>query len=102
MSFSNKHDLGDLVKVSATFTDPADDDAVFDPEEVNLSFRDPSENVTTWTYPTNIEKESTGVYYALIDADEAGAWYYRWWSTGDGQAAQEKTFTIRTALAVEE
>jgi hypothetical protein len=103
MAYPNKHDLGDLVKVVGTFTGPDDDDAPVDPDMVKLSFRDPSDNVTTWIYGSDDEivKDSTGVYYALIDADEAGDWYYRWWSTGAGQAAEEKQFTVRTALAVE-
>jgi hypothetical protein len=103
MPYPEHHDLGDLVEVTGTFTDPADDTAL-DPDVVNLSFIDPSGSVTTWVYGTDeeVEKSATGVYVAYIDADEAGTWYYRWWSTGDGQAAAEKSFVICTALAVEE
>lgn len=97
----NTHDLGDLVRVTGTFSDP-DDDTVMDPAVVKLSVKDPSENVETFVYGTDVEvvKSSTGVYYLDIDADEAGTWYYRWWSTGTGQAAEENSFEVRTAEAV--
>jgi len=81
------------------FTD-LDGDSV-DPTVVKLSHRDPSLNVTHLVYGVDaIVKETTGVYYFDIDADEAGVWYYRWWSTGTGQAATEKSFTVLAALAV--
>ena len=100
----NYHDLGDLVRVTATFTDPDDNDAPIDPEVVNVTFRDPSGNITTWVYDTDEEvvRSAEGIYYADIDADEAGTWEYRWWSTGSGQAAEAKKFKIRSTEAVEE
>ena len=99
----NNYDLGDKVKVSATFTDPDDSEAAYDPSVVKVSHKDPSGNVTTWTYGTDSEvvKDSTGNYHALIDADEAGTWYYRWFSTGTGQAAEEQQFRVKAAQATE-
>jgi len=29
-----------------------------------------------------------------VDADEVGTWYYRYYSTGTGQAAGEGTFDV--------
>lgn len=100
----NTHDLGDIVKVSATFTNPDNDDALLDPSVVKLSVKNPSGTVTTYTYLDGvvIVRDSVGLYHALIDADEAGTWYYRWWSTGTGQAAQEKQFNVNEAEAIEE
>lgn len=101
MSAENKHDLGDLVKVTGTFTDPDNSDAAIDPTVVKLSFRNPAGTVTTWTYGGGeITKVSTGVYTANIDANAAGRWYYRWWSTGTGQAAEEQSFQVVGGKAV--
>lgn len=99
----NIHDLGDLVRVSAPFTLVSSGAAV-DPDAVKLSVKNPSDEVTTYVYGTDAEivKDSTGNYHADIDADETGTWHYRWWSTGNGQAAQEKLFEVRAAEAVEE
>jgi len=92
-------DLGNLVRVRVKFTD-LDGDSI-DPDVVKLSHRDPSGNVSHNTYGVEaITKETTGVYYFDIDADEAGVWYYRWWSTGAGQAAAEQSFTVQAAQAV--
>lgn len=99
----NTHDLGDLVRVSAPFTLVSSGAAV-DPDVVKLTIKTPSGTVTTYIYGTDAEivKDSTGNYHADISAGEAGTWHYRWWSTGNGQAAQEKRFEVRTAEAVEE
>lgn len=99
---ANTYDLGDLIRVDATFTDPLNDDAPIDPDVVKLSVRTPSGDVTTYTYGDGdtIENDDPGDYHALIDADEDGDWFYRWWSTGDGQAAIEKYFKVRAAQAI--
>lgn len=98
----NIHDLGDLVTVSAAFTDPENDDAPTDPAVVKLSIRDPSGTVATYTYDVgaDIVRDDEGEYHANIDADEPGQWFYRWWSTGEGQAAREQRFRVRQAQAV--
>lgn len=101
MSF-NTYDLGDLVRVSAAFTDVALGGAI-DPDVVKLTIKEPDATVTTYVYGTDAEliKDSIGNYHADIDADQSGTWYYRWWSTGSGQAAAEKRFDVRVAYAVE-
>jgi hypothetical protein len=98
---ANTHDLGDLCRVTAEFTNVVTE-AALDPTVVKLSFKDPSDNVTTWIYGTDAEivKDSTGNYHADIDCDEAGTWYYRWWSTGTGQAADEASFIVSDHEAV--
>lgn len=97
----NTHDLGDLVRVEATFTDSVLGTAV-DPDVVKLSVKSPDDVVTTYVYLTDAEivKDAVGEYHADIDVDQAGDWFYRWWSTGDGQAAEEKRFKVRAAEAV--
>lgn len=97
----NIHDLGDVVRVSATFTD-VDTEGTVDPDVIKLSIRTPAGVVTTYTFGVGayIIKQAVGEYNAVIDANQSGFWFYRWWSTGFGQAAKEKTFKVRTAQAV--
>lgn len=92
---ANTYDVGDLVRVTGTFTDSSGN--AQDPTAVYCAFKDPSGNVTTYQYGQDaaLEKSSTGVYYVDIDVDEAGVWYYRWYATGTGQAAGESTFSVR-------
>lgn len=87
---------GDLVRCTGTFTN-ADGDAV-DPTAVIFKTKDPSGNITTLTYGVDaaLVKSATGVYYVDVDVDEAGLWWYRFESTGTGQAAGEDKFTVST------
>jgi hypothetical protein len=109
----NIHDLGDLVRV-ASFE--YDDDGVaiattgfqdlagtlLDPTVVKLSFKTPAGVTTTYIYGTDAQlvKVSTGKYYVDLNANAAGTWYYRWWATGTGQAAEERQFVVRDAETV--
>ncbi len=100
----HSYDLGDLVRVytSTPFTDVATGD-VIDPDAVKVSTKDPAGAVVTYVYGVDngVIKNDTGDYEMNIDANLSGIWYYRWWSTGDGQAAEEKFFRVREANAVE-
>lgn len=98
-----KHDLGDLIRVIATFRE-ADTRALIDPDAVFLSVLSPAGVLTTYEYGVGVDivNDSVGIYHSDISADEAGRYYYRWWSTGDGQAATEKYFDVLEAEAVEE
>ncbi len=57
----NIHDLGDVVRVSATFTD-FDTEDLIDPDVVKLSVRTPAGVVTTYTFGVggNVVKEAVG------------------------------------------
>lgn len=92
----NTYDLGDLVKVKAPFSVVATGDAI-DPEAVNLTVTKPDGTATTSTYGVGdtIINDAPGSYYAVIDADQSGDWHYRWWSSGDGQAAEKRRFVVR-------
>lgn len=91
-----QYDLGDSVRVTASFTDPDTGDAV-DPDTVGFKYKDPAGTVTTLTYGdgARIVKDSAGHYHVDVDANLAGRWYYRFYSTGAGQAATERSFTVR-------
>ena len=91
----NVYDYGDVVRCTGTYTDA--DGTAQDPAAVFFEFTDPSGNTTEYEYGTDEEliKSSTGVYYADIDCDECGFWYYRHYATGTGQAAVEGRFRVK-------
>lgn len=102
----NTYDLGDVIRLASTFTDPNDGDALIDPTTVAVSVRDPNGDITTYTYDEEASSSSgdglhivihddVGEYHCNIDADIEGQWFYRWFSTGVAQAASEKCFVIR-------
>lgn len=99
----NEYDLGDLVRCSNSdippfngtpFTNVAG--TVIDPAAVFFQVKNPSGVVTAYTYGTDVElvKVSTGIYYVDVDANMSGTWWYRLYSTGSGQAADERSFTV--------
>jgi len=92
---ANFYEVGDLVRASAAFTNAAG--TAIDPTVVIAKYKDPSGNVTSLTYGVDgtLVKASTGNYYTDINADETGRWYYRFYSTGTGQAADEEEFNVR-------
>ena len=89
----NTYDVGDLVKVTGTFTD-SDGNAV-DPTALTVYYKDPSGNISELVYltDTDVVKASTGVYTANVDV--SGRWYYRFKGTGSAQAAGETFFMAR-------
>jgi len=89
--------VGDLLRVSATFTNSAGSE--IDPTAVLFSFKDPSGNKTSYTYGLHeqLVKDDTGDYHVDISMDESGKWYYRFYSTGTGQAAEEGEFKIEAS-----
>jgi hypothetical protein len=89
------YDKGDQVRVSATFKNIAG--TATDPTTVVAKIKDPSGNVSTYTYGTDAEliKDATGMYHIDVDIDERGLWYYRWEATGAVKTAEESTFTVR-------
>lgn len=96
----NQHNLGDLVRTSAVFSNQTTGLAM-DPTVVKLSVCTPDGVVVTYVYGTDaiVVKDSTGHYHADLDANQDGLWYYRWWSTGTGQAADELEFEVLPAVA---
>lgn len=93
------YDVGDVARVTAAFTDAESGDAV-DPSVVKLTIKDPAGDSETLIYGTDAEvvKDSTGNYHADIEVTAAGTWRYRWYSTGEGQAAEEGVFFARVPL----
>ena len=94
--------VGQLVRLSATFTDAAG--AAADPDTVRLLHKPmsaPGATLQTLTYPgegTSIVRDSLGQYHADISMDDPGTHYWRWESTGDAQAAAQGQFSVASAL----
>lgn len=94
----NRYVRGALVRVSAAFTNLAG--SAVDPSVVRVKVRAPGQTTLTQTsllYGTDaaLVKDSTGNYHADVDTTStAGIWYYRWESTGTGQAAGEREFMV--------
>ena len=98
----NTHDLGDLVRVIGVWRDVATGNLI-DPTAVKLSILKPTGALATYIYggvDGVVKKDSVGNYHADLNADQAGGWFYRWCSTGTGQAAKENKFQVREAVAV--
>lgn len=103
MSCTETISVGNVQRVKARFIDPLDGDAPLDPTTVSVSIKDPSGAVTTYHYGQGgkITRAEEGVYYTDVSFDAPGDWYVRWHSTGTGQAAEERSFSVRQAQAVE-
>jgi hypothetical protein len=89
-------DVGDLVRVSASFVGTTGSTA--DPTTVYCKYKRPDGTSSSATYGEGVLlKIATGVYYTDINIDKAGTWYYRFWSgsAGTGQAAGESLFQVR-------
>lgn len=85
---SNVYDIGDGIRLSATFTVNA---VATNPTTVTVTLTDPSGNATA---PTTTN-DGTGAYHADVLLDEAGKWYYRFVGTGAVIAASQADFFVR-------
>lgn len=91
---ANTYDIGDVVRVTATFTNSSG--AAADPTAILMKQKDPTPTTTTYTYLTDVAlvKDSTGVYHVDVYPTIAGTWYYRFEGTGTVQAASENSFIV--------
>lgn len=96
MSHPNKYDKGDVVRATGSFTGGG---AAIDPDSVSFRVKAPDGTVTVYVYLTDAElvKEATGVYHVDVDANANGEWFYRWESSGLGQAAAEGRFIVKAS-----
>ena len=90
----NTYIIGNLIRVTAAFTDPDNADAPIDPTAVNFTFKDPTGNSTTYLFgiDSQLVKDSVGNYHVDIDINQSGTWHYKFFSTGTGQAAERGQF----------
>lgn len=92
----NTYDKGDLVRVTAAFTNAAG--TATDPTTVVCRVKSPS-STTMYTYLTDaaLVKDSTGNYHLDVSANESGQWWYRWEGTGAVQQAEEDSFIVEVS-----
>ncbi len=93
----NVYDNGDLVRCTGTFTTAAG--VVQNPAAVLCKYMTPAGTTTTLTYGVDaaLVRASTGIYYVDVNANASGIWKYRFYSTGNGQAAGESSFRVRVS-----
>lgn len=91
---------GNVISVSGTFRNEKTK-VLLDPTVVYLEVTDSTGDVKVIQYGGSgdgivsaITKEGTGQYTADITPVSEGWHYYRWYSTGTGQAAEEGSFYI--------
>ena len=99
----NKYDIGDTATLLGTFRDPEENDEYFDPSVVKCDVKHPVTGVvTTYTYPTSTQmrKLDVGRYACDVDVTVKGQWFYRFYSTGTGKAAEESYFYGKDTKAV--
>ena len=91
---AGSYDEGDLIRLSAAFTDL--NDAAVDPTTVTVKHKTPDGTITTKVYLTDAEviKDSTGNYHIDVSVATYGVWRYRWIGTGAAQAAAEAEFLV--------
>lgn len=94
----NHFAYGALVRLTITFETAAG--AAVDPAVVKAQVRDPQLQITTYTYGVDAEltKTATGVYVVDVDANQAGTWFVRGFSTGSGQGAEETGFIVQESM----
>jgi len=90
----NIYDVGDLVKIKATFTV---DGTLTDPTTVKGKWKLGSGDTTEYIYGTDTElvRESAGVFHFNVSPVANGTYYYRFEGTGAAQGAEEGTFQVR-------
>jgi hypothetical protein len=92
---TQKYYIGALIELRGRFVNP-DTSTELDPTAVMCDVLTPSSVTTTYVYGVDVElvKVSTGLYTLSVEATEPGEWQYRWYSTGIGQAAEERMFKV--------
>jgi hypothetical protein len=87
-------DVGDVAVARAEFRNSSE--ALTDPTTVTLKVKDPSGNVTTYTYANaEITKSATGIYTKSITIDEGGKWTFGYIATGTVATAETIVITAR-------
>lgn len=86
---------GSPIRHTITFTDESG--AGVDPSTVTFKAYSPCGREYSFVYGTDdeVQKTTTGNYYAEITPEEAGDWLYRWQTTGTGTTyAEEGRFNV--------
>lgn len=82
--------VGTRVRLTVTFRTAATA-ALFDPSTLQLVVTNDAGS-TTYTYPANISKDSTGVYHYDVLASTVGTYRYSWQSLATGEEVKEEGY----------
>lgn len=91
MSDERIHDIGDLVRLTANFTDIDGDPE--DPSDAKFYVRAPSGAVTEIVGVD--DSAAVGRWYADVEPTEWGRWWFRGQGTGAVTAQGERSFYVR-------
>ena len=92
------YSLGSAVVCEFDFRDPTTN-ALVDPTNVYASVKNPNGVKTTYQYGVDSEvvNTATGEYYVIVDANAAGVWFYRGYSTGTYKGSNEDSFEVNAS-----
>jgi hypothetical protein len=93
----NAFTIGEIIHCSAEFKAYINSIlTLVDPDHVYFKFKRPGLDPVTYEYGVNtqLKRSEAGKYYVDLDAVVAGEWYFKFYSTGDNQAAQQGSFEV--------
>lgn len=89
----NQYLRGQTIRFTAKFYDLTD--TLADPTTITLTVEDPSGTETSYTYSSDVQKTSTGIfYYDLTLGNTLGVYNYEWVGTGTVKAINEDSFRV--------
>lgn len=91
------YDIGDVSRLSVTFTNLAGDLA--DPTAVALIIQSP-DGIQTVINPVSIINPSTGVYHYDLSLTQSGLYLYRYTGTGSITAVEEGQIEVRGTILI--
>lgn len=99
MATLNVYNQGDLVRLTGTLATAAG--APVDPSTAKVTVKAPDGTETVYVYGVDAfpERSQSGVYYVDVIPNQVGDWYYRFESTGTGQAEDEGHFRVKPRVA---
>ena len=96
-------DVGDLVSLKGTFRNPETWVGI-DPGAIFCAIKNPAGTEVLYQYGipgSPVVREALGVYYIHYSIAADGEHYWRFHSTGTGQAAAERSFSVRPSKFTE-
>lgn len=97
MAAINEYDVGDVVRLSVTFTDGG---TAVDPGTVTFKVRPPVGDIVTYVYGTDaaLVRTATGAYRIDYEPTLHGTYVWRAAGTVTNKAAGEQTFRVRDSV----
>jgi hypothetical protein len=91
----NTYQPGNIILLSAQFTDDSTPPVSLDPTTVKLRIIDPNSVETDYSYSDGtVSKDATGNFSFQLEVVTSGSWFYRWEGTGSVFAANESGFIV--------